>query len=631
MTSAGAVLEPTARSAPAERPRVASARALRLRIAALLGLALLVYAPAIGCGYMIDDLYQRMALGDLPEIFRQRLDLFGLIRGPEDVALYKRFGLAPWWTSSSLQIDFFRPIPSLTHWLDHALFGFRPEAAHLTSILWYLGAVLLAARLLGRFLPRGSIVLGVAVAVFALDDAHALNVVWISNRNETISGVFVMAAFLAYLRWRDERRLRDAVLALLFQLLGLLSKESAVVLPVLVALHASLFPPAAALAGARSLYSGLRAERRLVAGLLALTLAYVLFYFLNGHGAASLYYVNPMRDPALWAGHFFRSAFYHAVILATGVPLLVLSNTPVHDYPAAAALLALVTLVFFATAWRWLRHERAFWFFVGWMAISQGVLTTSFPDPRLLFLPSIGFAWLVARTMEEAYARWKTSSFARSVLGSLAALHFLVAPALVLTCIHVVKGFQTGFGELERALTATVPYTALPRTGVRVFLVNYHQREASTMFGLHLRSALPTGVDDYSEALAPGIPWREKIRRALELDRVHYHQLSLLGKDVEVTVAGERELVVRAADGRYFPSLFDQLWMTRRGFQLGQELDVGPFRATVQELGADGDVAAVRFSFPEPLSSSSYRFLRWDGTHFEPLKLERAERTALCH
>jgi hypothetical protein len=204
----------------------------------------------------------------------------------------------------------------------------------------------------------------------------------------------------------------------------------------------------------------------------------------------------------------------------------------------------------------------------------------------------------------------------------------IVAPALAQTCIFAVRSFQGGFTELERALLATVPYAALPETGVRVFLVNYHQREASTLFGLHLRRELPTGVEDYSSALQPGTPWREKIRRSLALDRVHYHQLSLLGKDVEVEALGERELRVRAPDGRYFSSLFDQLWMTGRGFRVGQEFDAGPFRATVEELGKDGDVAAVRFSFPEPISSSGYRFLHWDGTRFETLKFEPRGRSA---
>ncbi|HEY3235855.1 MAG TPA: glycosyltransferase family 39 protein, partial [Polyangiaceae bacterium] len=567
--------------APAGRgsiPSIALGRrlSLRLGIVTVLAITALFYLPALRCGYMIDDFYQRIALGELPELYRSRLDLFGLIRGPEDVALYKTFGLVPWWASSALRIDFFRPIPSVTHWLDFTLFGWRPEAAHVTSIVWYLLSVVVAWRLLARFLPAGSAILGVAVAMFALDDAHALNVIWISNRNETIAGIFVMLAFLQYLRWRESRRLRDAALTVLAQAAALLSKESAVILPLFVALHIALFPAESPAVGPSPL-ARLRAESRLLLGLFGLTLGYVAIYFLNGHGAASLYYVNPLRDPALWAAHFLRSGFFHAVILATGVPLLVLSNRPVTDYPAPAALLALITLGFFVIAWRWLRKERAFWFFIGWMLIGQAILTTSFPDPRLLFLPSVGFFWIVARMMQESYARWQSSSMARWVLGSLVVAHLLVAPVLSQACIFIVRDFQNGFGELRRALQANVPYAALPEPGINVFFVNYHQREASTLFGLHLRKDLPTGVSDYRQITSLNAPWREKIRRGLSAERVHYYQLSLLGKDADVEVTGERTLRVRAADGRYFPSCFEQLWMTNKYFRVGQTFQAGPF------------------------------------------------------
>ncbi|HEY3233274.1 MAG TPA: hypothetical protein VGJ84_01070, partial [Polyangiaceae bacterium] len=91
--------------------------------------------------------------------------------------------------------------------------------------------------------------------------------------------------------------------------------------------------------------------------------------------------------------------------------------------------------------------------------------------------------------------------------------------------------------------------------------------------------------------------------------------------DADVEVTGERTLRVRAADGRYFPSCFEQLWMTNKYFRVGQTFQAGPFVATVDELGKDGEVAAVRFTFPEPITSDQYRFMHWDGSHFETMKL----------
>lgn len=631
-------------------PRAAGwARALvRFGVVGVLALTALLYLPSLRGGFMADDWYHRVALDQLTSIFTERLNLFTLVKSSEEIIAFKSFGLMPWWTSEDMRIAFFRPIPSILHWLEYRLFGHDAAVAHLVGIGWYVFSIWLVSRVLSRFLPERSPVHVLAVLIFALDDAHALNIAWIANRNETIGGSFVLLSLLAWLRWREGRGRFHAPLAALAYVAALLSKESALILPLFLAAHALVF--AARPGGRLSPHPGAPPDKPAAppgpwtrvrpylwffAVLAAISAAFLGLYFGFGHGANSVYYINPLRNPGLWSAQFFRSGFYHAVILATGVPLHVLSSTPVRDYPLAAVALGGVTLAFWLLAFRWLRQDRPLRFFLLTMIAGQVIVTTSFPDPRNLFLPSIGFAYMAARVMHEAWRRGyaaaeaasrREARVARGALGVLAGLHLLLAPVLCQVCVYVVNSFEGRYQVLKESLQAEVDYARLPPEGIEVFFLNWHQREMTAVYGLYLRRVLPTGVSDYT-------PWTENPRlsyvdilyQGLGAERIHYHSLSFLHGEVETTVVGEREIELSPKEGHFFPTLFEQLYTTGQPFRAGQVFDVGRLKATILDVNADNEVRRVRFTFPEPLTSPRYRFLVWNGERFVRAKLEAAQ------
>lgn len=624
----------TSAPAPARpEPRSASwpgARALvRFGVVGVLALTALLYLPSLRGGFMADDWYHRVALDQLTSIFTERLNLFTLVKSSEEIIAFKSFGLMPWWTSEDMRIAFFRPIPSILHWLEYRLFGHDAAVAHLVGIGWYVLSIWLVSRVLSRFLPERSPAHVLAVLIFALDDAHALNIAWIANRNETIGGSFVLLSLLAWLRWREGRGRLHAPLAALAYVAALLSKESALVLPLFLAAHALVFP---ARAGER-LWIRVKPYLWFFAVLAAISAAFLGLYFGFGHGANSVYYINPLRNPGLWAAQFFRSGFYHAVILATGVPLHVLSSTPVRDYPLAAVALGGVTLAFWLLAFRWLRRDRPLRFFLLTMVAGQVIVTTSFPDPRNLFLPSIGFAYMAARVMEEAWNRGQAAAkasrearVARGAFGILAGLHLLLAPVLCQVCVYVVNSFEGRYQVLKESLQAEVDYARLPPEGIEVFFLNWHQREMTAVYGLYLRRVLPTGVSDYTPWTEnPRLSYVDTLYQGLGAERIHYHSLSYLHGEVETTVVGERELELSPKEGHFFPTLFEQLYTTGEPFRAGQVFDVGRLKATILEVAEGNEVRRVRFTFPEPLTSPRYRFLVWNGERFVRAQLAAAQ------
>ncbi len=602
-----------------EQPAPKTDEIARSRVRRAVGFVILFtalfYVPSIRCGFFADDWLHRLALDQFPDIFREHVNLFGLIRSTEEVHAFKRFGLAPWWTDLDVRINFWRPIPSITHYLEYLAFGHDTIAAHLISIAFYALSVFLVYRLLARYLTY-ALPLVIGVAVYALDDAHALNIVWIANRNETIGGIFVLASLLAFIRYRESGARLFAGLSLLAYVCALLSKESGLVLPLFLLAHLLVFPERAG----QPILGRIKPFFGLLVTFALLSVGFLYLYFIVlGHEANTVYYINPGKNPVLWATNFFRSGFYHAVILATGVPMHALSASPVRDYPLAGLLLGAITLGFWVLAWRWLRNDRPLRFFVLTMVVGQIIVTTSFPDPRNLLLPSIGFAYMVARVFEEAGKRYEATKQRgyQGVRTVLVFLHLIWAPVLCQVCIYVVSTFDGRFRVISQSLANTIDYQRLPPEKIEVFFLNWHQREMTALYGLYLRRALPTGVTDYMPITHnPKLSYVEKLYQGLGGESIHYHSLSYAVEDVDVRVENEREFTIRPKRGQFFPTIFELLYTTGKPWHEGQTFEPGPYRATIEKMNADGEVVEVRFTFPEPLNSPRYYFMRWNGEKF---------------
>jgi hypothetical protein len=127
----------------------------------------------------------------------------------------------------------YRPIPSLTHALDHALFGPSAFAFHGTNMALHALSALLLFFLLERLrLPRGPALLG--ALTLAAHPMAASSVGWISERTDTLTDIFMLATLMVLLGPNGTRTWK----VLGGSLLALWSKETAVILPALAILFA---------------------------------------------------------------------------------------------------------------------------------------------------------------------------------------------------------------------------------------------------------------------------------------------------------------------------------------------------------------------------------------------------------
>tara|TARA_Y100000588_G_scaffold194978_2_gene209093 strand:+ start:10956 stop:12272 length:1317 start_codon:yes stop_codon:yes gene_type:complete len=175
-------------------------------IACAVGIAILLNLPSLGGGWQLDDLTHRaqfLEVGPMTDSSDMTNRMFDFLRGDaEEIRAWKDLGVLPWWGNDALKLAFWRPLSSFTHVVDYTLWPHSGPAMHAHSLLW-LGATVTMVGILYRRMLTGSIV-GLAVLLYALDDAHGISAGWLANRNAVVAATFGFASLIAHDRWRRE-------------------------------------------------------------------------------------------------------------------------------------------------------------------------------------------------------------------------------------------------------------------------------------------------------------------------------------------------------------------------------------------------------------------------------------------
>lgn len=180
---------------------------------------LLLYARTIGFAFVWDDL-------DL--IVRN-----AALQGPDWTSLLAR----DFWQSTGGGTGMWRPWVTLSYRVDGVLSGWQPWSFHLVNVLAHAACATLVA---GLARARGIGVVGAVGAglVFATAPALSEATAWIAGRTDLFAALGTLGALLLARRWRAGDA-RAALGTLACAALALLAKESALVLPLLLAADAA--------------------------------------------------------------------------------------------------------------------------------------------------------------------------------------------------------------------------------------------------------------------------------------------------------------------------------------------------------------------------------------------------------
>ncbi|HSE98266.1 MAG TPA: tetratricopeptide repeat protein, partial [Blastocatellia bacterium] len=135
---------------------------------------------------------------------------------------------------------YYRPLFTVLFMLNYAIFGTMAWGWHLVNVLIHVVVTLMVFFTLSEAVERRWTAC-IAASLFAVHPAHAESVAWISGITDPLMGLFVLPAFYFYLRYRKAGKKCLLTLSLLFFFLALLCKETAIVLPIMIAYYEVVF------------------------------------------------------------------------------------------------------------------------------------------------------------------------------------------------------------------------------------------------------------------------------------------------------------------------------------------------------------------------------------------------------
>lgn len=556
--------------------------------AAIIGLSLALLSPSLATGLTADDYFHALVLSGsrvLDVVPAHALDMFTWADGdPAHARAMMQLGMTGWWTDPAMLMAYLRPLSVVTHWLDYRLWPDAPWLMHLHSLVWFALALGCLATLYRRLAspPGATWVAMLALLLYAVDDAHAMTVAWVANRNALVALACALPVLLLHDRDARDGDARGRWLAPLLLGVALLAGESALAITGYVFAHALFVDP--------------RGRRKALVALVpyaAVVLAWGVSYRLLGYGArGSGLVVDPGSEPLRYLGAAVER-----------VPILLLGQFgfPPSDgwliYPVVAKWLpgaimghALGTLVVLSLAFASLvrASAQARMWALGCVLACLPV-AAQFPHDRLLLFIGVGGAPLVALFLARL---WQTAPAARSVFA---------------------RAFETPLGWACVALHLIVAPLWLPL------------RALSPADVTHLIAGVDRAVGD-----APGIEQHTVVLVNPPADYVGYvpplraasgrarpatlRWLATGASAVTVTRVDATTLRVRPDEGFLWLASERMQRSLARPFRAGDEVHLRDLDVRVTEQLPDGRPAEILARFEAPLEDPRYAFHAWSET-----------------
>lgn len=338
----------------------------------------------------------------------------------------KDYGVLPWWTADDALLHFYRPIATLTHWLDYKLWPDNTHAMHAMNLLWYMLAVLAILYLYQQFaLPK--VVLALALLMVILDASVYQVSTWIASRSMLMLMAFGFLSVAFY---------RKACQQPVYYLLSIICF-------VLSMFCAEGFIGICAYLGAYMLVYDARSwGRRLLAisPFVMLTLLWRIYYQTQGYGAQGVeFYIDPGRDIERFlslAAYRLPGNFFE---LVSSVDIMSGQVRPDIRQNFAYAGVTVFALLLWLN-WQAVKSNKTVVFFAlgSLFALVPGLSVVL--APRVMILPNVGFAivaaFLIYHTFSKAFTGvQKVAAFITS--GLMVLMHVLVALGL---CVFMLYG-----------------------------------------------------------------------------------------------------------------------------------------------------------------------------------------------
>ncbi|MDO8743495.1 MAG: tetratricopeptide repeat protein [Candidatus Brocadiaceae bacterium] len=293
----------------------------------------------------------------------------------------------------------YRPIVTLSYFVDYALWQLRPWGYHLTNLIIHTLNVYLVY-FTAYHLFKNRITAFISCLLFSVHPIFSEAVNAVSYREDLLSASFLLVAFILFIQYNKSTNRRYFIiwyaLSLLTYLLAMLSKETAFVLPFLILSYELIFQK-------NHIVNLHNRTRRLVAnyaGYLAIGGFYLFlrFYLFHNSGESVGYPGNSVFVNFIM---MTKVLGYYVKLLFIPVPLNADYIVPLTFSPADAAFVISITLLII-TAILLIKKCRlssiwtfsTIWFFVTLLPVLNIIPINNIIAERYLYIPGIGFTML---------------------------------------------------------------------------------------------------------------------------------------------------------------------------------------------------------------------------------------------
>lgn len=592
---------------------ISSVLSHRYLLFALALLAVLIHIPTLGSGWRADDLIHRAKLiGSLPlggrgatnpnphELPSAIMDLFIWADPDKNIRPFMDFGSIPWWTFDGLRCSFWRPITSLTYWVDYRLWPNSAALMHAHSLLWFFVVIALITCVYRRLMAPAWVA-GLAALLFTLDDLHYGTVGWLASRYVLLAFSFGLLAILAHDRWRREGLCTQGFLSSVWLLLALFAGE------------AGLGTIAYLTAYALFLDQGLWRKRflSLIPYIMVVAVWRIIYRYLGYAVYGSDFYVDPTSQPL----QFISGIIKIGPILLLGLlgepdpyTYCALSSTGSYLLWVFAILFLIIIFILLLPLFR--RDRVACFWAVGMVLCIVPSCASQSPSGRLVFFASLGGVGLVAQVIGGIFGRhnWvPINQIMRSLIWALTILFMglhLGMPAWQIFNRFTQYSYFVSKFEWK-------PWPALPQNVEKhdVIIIN-HPNPFSYFYLPYYSTIVGNPLPTQIRTLAPGFSAVE----VTKIDNVTLAVRSECGFLSTPSCFSKNESAqYPIVSPIYSYQLANSAFRGRaHALKLGESIELSGVRIEVARLSKDGYPLEATFRFQRPLEDTSMKWFSWD-------------------
>ncbi|MBN1869142.1 MAG: tetratricopeptide repeat protein [Candidatus Omnitrophica bacterium] len=354
---------------------ILSPKTVFLSFVLIITLGFTVYANSLNNGFiwddqaLIEDNSYVKSWSSLPQIFSQNIGA----------------GAQKNWA-------FYRPLQMITYMSDYSLWKLDARGYHLTNILLHILAALSIYALLNTLFNDHALSF-LTSALFVVHPIHTEVVTYISGRADSLAVLFTLLCFIFYIKSLPSKRAGMTVLMLSSYACALLSKESSLILPVLLLLYHYSFK--------------IKARAKKFFPLVGIALIYILLRvsalkapLADSANTSSLWQRLPGVFAAL-TGYLRLLFFPFHLHMEYGHPLFHWKD-PKCIF-GAILLLALLIYGFRKKGGAPLLFFSISWFFAALLPVLNLYPINAYMAEHWLYLPSIGFFLIIAKGIHSFY------------------------------------------------------------------------------------------------------------------------------------------------------------------------------------------------------------------------------------